>query len=71
MYISENDLKQRLLTAQIEIVDDILNELAPRYEQALFHGQDYLAAQLSNMKVKYSEYRTYLKQEREKLKQGK
>ena len=67
LYISESDLKARILTGQIEILDDVLNECRVRNEQAIFSSQDYVSAQFKNLIVQYSKYRTELAREKSKL----
>jgi len=68
MYITENDLKRRLLTAKIEVLEDILNEVRRVQEREIIKKNSKGVDMLTRLYQPYTDYRTTLISEREKLK---
>lgn len=67
MYISENDLKARILAGQLEILDDVLNRLRKDHEFFTLHGGKSIANCLQPIMIEYSKYRTELAREKKEL----
>jgi hypothetical protein len=68
MYISENELKRRILTGQIEILREVLTTLRQKREEKLLLGHVRAANTLMTITKEYSEYLTTLNREKLSLK---
>lgn len=68
MYISETDLKRRILTGQIEILREVLTTLRQKREEKILLGDERTANTLMAITKEYSESLTYLTREKYSLK---
>lgn len=71
MYISESDLKRRILSGQIEILDEVLNTLRSDREKLLLGQAEFGGVSLVKYIQEYSKYRTTLAREKRELETGK
>ena len=67
MYISESDLKARILTGQVEILDDVLNDLRKWNDEHIMLGKIVAPNALKILIIKHSKYRTELAREKREL----
>lgn len=67
MYISENDLKVRVLTGQLDIFDDVLNDLGKWYDESLLLKHKFTFSTLKLLIIKFGKHRTTLAREKREL----
>jgi len=71
LYISENDLKARILAGQIEILREVLTTLRQKREEKILLGHERAANTLITITKEYSERLTVINRERLKLEKEK
>ena len=67
MYVSDNDLKVRILAGQIEILDNVLNDLRKWNDEYVMLGNKVTSSTLQILIIKHSKYRTELAREKREL----
>ena len=67
MYVSDNDLKVRILAGQIEILDNVLNDLREWNDEFVMLGNKVTSSTLRILLIKHSKFRTELAREKREL----
>ena len=67
LYVSDNDMKARILAGQIEILDNVLNDLRKWNDEYVMLGNKVTATTLQVLIIKHSKFRTQLAREKREL----